>query len=150
MDETLNQLGELLLSAVPTILLLLIVWTAYRMLLQRKLDQVLAERHTRTEGAMEEARAEIAMAEARTAEYEQRLREARAQVYKSQEATRQQLMEKRSAALAEVRRLADERVKTARGALASEASAARQTLTAQADVLAGEIIQSVLKPSAAG
>ena len=42
------------------------------------LRQVLAKRHALTEGAVEQARKEIANAEARTAEYEQKLREARA------------------------------------------------------------------------
>jgi F-type H+-transporting ATPase subunit b len=150
MDAILKQLGELLLSSVPTIFLLLIVWAAYRTLVQRKLDQVLAQRHARTEGAIEQAQAEIASAEARTAEYEQRLREARAQVYKAQEATRQMLMEKRNAALAEARRQADEKVKKSRSMLAAEVAAARESLHQQAEALAGDIIESVLKPAAVG
>ena len=149
MDAILKQLGELLLSSLPTVFLLLIVWAAYRTLVQRKLDQVLAERHGRTEGAVEQARAEIASAEARTAEYEQRLREARAQLYKVQEAARQQLMDKRNAALVQARHQADELVKGARATLAAEVTSARAALNQQAETLAAEIIESVLKPAAA-
>ena len=149
MDAILKQLGELLLSSIPTVFLLLIVWAAYRTLVQRKLDQVLAERHAHTEGAIEQARAEIAAAEARTAEYEQRLREARSQVYKAQDAARQQLMEKRNSALTQARQQADEMVKKSRAVLADEVAAARKSLGQQAEALAGEIIESVLKPAAA-
>lgn len=150
MDLILKQLGELLLSSIPTIFLLLIVWAAYRTLVQRKLDQVLAERHARTDGAMEQAQAEIAAAEARTAEYEQKRREARAQIYKAQEAARQQLMERRNAALLEARQQADTMVKQSRATLAAEVSAARDSLTRQAEALSAEVIESVLKPAAAG
>ena len=150
MDLILKQLGELLLSSIPTIFLMLIVWAAYRTLVQRKLDQVLAERHARTDGAMEEARVEIAAAEARTAEYEQRRREARAQIYKSQEAARQHLMEKRNAALVEARQHADAMVKQSRATLAAEVEAARESLTRQAEALSAEVIESVLKPAAVG
>lgn len=149
MDAILKQLGELLLSSIPTIFLLLIVWAAYRTLVQRKLDQVLADRHARTEGAIEQARAEIASAEARAAEYEQRLREARSQVYQTQEAARQQLMERRNAALAQARQQADEMVKKSRSDLAAEVAVARKSLNEQAEALAGKIIESVLKPAAA-
>jgi F-type H+-transporting ATPase subunit b len=150
MDAILKQLGELLLSAIPTIFLLLIVWAAYITLVRRKLDQVLAERHARTEGAIEEARAEIAAAEVRTAEYEQKLREARAQVYKAQESARQRLMETRNAALTQARQQAEEKVKQSRASLAAEVAGARESLGRQAETLAGSIIESVLRPSATG
>ncbi len=150
MDAILKQLGELLLSAIPTIFMLLIVWAAYITLVRRKLDQVLAERHARTEGAIEQARAEIAAAEARTAEYEQKLREARAQVYKAQEAARQRLMETRNAALDQARQQAGEKVRQSRASLAAEVASARESLGRQAETLAGNIIESVLRPSATG
>src|SRR5579885_1461984 len=99
MDETLRQLGGLLLGSIPTIILLL--------------AQVLAERHARTEGALEKARADMAAAEARTAEYEQRLREARTAVFRSQEAHRQAALQARAAAVATARARAQEQVRRA-------------------------------------
>lgn len=147
--DTLNKLGELLLNSIPTIICLLIVWTAYRTIVQTKLQRVLDERHQRTEGAIQEAQAQIAKAEARTAEYEQRLREARTQVYQAQEARRRHVMEKRSAALAEARSQADARVKRAHADLERDVSEARATLQQQAERLAQEIIDSILRPMAA-
>ena len=77
MDQTLRQVGELLLGSIPTIIFMVLVYRFYSVLVHKPLTKVLAERRSRTEGAVEKARADIAAAEARTAEYEQRLREAR-------------------------------------------------------------------------
>jgi F-type H+-transporting ATPase subunit b len=147
--DTLKQLGELLLTSIPTIVCLLIVWAAYRNIVQKKLVQVLADRHARTEGAIQQAQSEISKAEARTAEYEQRLREARSQIYKAQEARHRHIVEKRSAALAEAHRQADEMVKRSRTDLERDVTEARATLQTQADALAAQIIDSILKPLAA-
>jgi F-type H+-transporting ATPase subunit b len=150
MDETLKQLGELLLRSIPTVLFLMIVWGLYRLLVHKKLEQILGQRHALTEGAVQEAQREIASAEARTSEYEQRLREARSAVYKAQEARRQQMVARQSAALAEARGQADEMIKQARAVLEKDVAAARTLLQQQADSLANEIIASILKPAAVG
>ena len=78
MDQTLQQLGELLLGAVPTVILLALLYVLYTVIVHKPLQRVLAERRSKTEGAVEKSRADIAAAEARTAEYEQKMREARA------------------------------------------------------------------------
>src|SRR4029077_17435263 len=88
-----GQLGGLLLGSVPTIIFVLLLFGIYTVVVHKPLTKVLAERHSRTEGATEWPRAEIAQAEARTADYEQRLREARMTVFKSQEARRQQALQ---------------------------------------------------------
>ena len=82
MDAILRQIGELLVNSIPTIISVLILWTAYTFLVHNKLRQVLEQRHALTEGAIERAQKEIAIAEKRTAEYEQRVREARSQILK--------------------------------------------------------------------
>lgn len=150
MDAILRQIGELLISSIPTIIALLIVWTGYRFIVHGKLQQVLEQRRALTQGAVEQAQREIAKAEARTAEYEQRLREARAEIYKAQQANRQQIMDKRGAALAEARRQAGEKVKEARASLAATVDSSKATLRSQADALADKVIESVLKPASAG
>lgn len=147
--DTLKQLGELLLSSIPTIICLLIVWVAYRNIVQSKLQRVLRARHDLTEGAIQEAQAQISKAEARTAEYEQRLREARSQIYQAQEARRRHVMEKRSAALSQGRHHAEEMVKRAHLDLERDVSEARAGLQQQAEALAERIINSILKPMAA-
>lgn len=147
--ETLRQLGELLLTSIPAIISLLIVWGAYQSLVYRRLQQVLAERHARTEGAVQSAQQQIASAEKRTAEYEQKLRDARSQIYKTQEAQHQQIMEHRNSALAEARKHAEEMLSRARAATMQELETAKASLQKQADSLADEIIDSILRPAAA-
>ena len=149
MDAILRQIGELLVNSIPTIISVLILWTAYTFLVHKKLQQVLAQRHALTQGAMEKAQQEIATAEKRTAEYEQRVREARSQIYKAQQANRQRVMEERNAALAEARKTSGEMVKKARAVLEKDTVGAKAALEQQANVLADQVIATVLKPATA-
>ncbi len=150
MDQTLRQVGELLLGSIPTIILLLLLYGIYVVLVHRPLGRVLAERRSKTEGAIEKARADIASAEARTAEYEQRLREARAAVFKTQEARRQKALQVRAAAVAEARAKAQVQIEQARSVIEQDKQAAQDGLQAESGKLAAEIIRAVLQPAMAG
>jgi F-type H+-transporting ATPase subunit b len=150
MDAILRQIGELLISSIPTIISVLIVWMSYYFLVHKKLRQVLEQRHALTQGAIERAQQEIAKAEARTAEYEQKVREARAEIYKTQQANRQQIMDARTAALAEARKQAGDKVKEARASVAATVTTSKDALRGQADALADKVIETVLKPATAG
>jgi F-type H+-transporting ATPase subunit b len=145
MDETLRQLGVLVLGSIPTIILFLILFATYRSLVHKPLQKVLAERRARTEGALEKARADIAAAEARTAEYERNLREAQMTIFKLQETQRQAALQARSRALAEVRSLAGARVEQAKASLADEVNLAKGTMQVESERLSSEIIQSILR-----
>src|ERR1700731_2046644 len=114
MDETLHQLGELLLGAVPTVILLTLLYALYTTIVHKPLQRVLAERRSKTEGAVETSRADIAAAEARTSEYEQKLREARATVFRAQEARRQAVLRARTDALNQARSRAQAQVQAAK------------------------------------
>ena len=147
MDEILGQLGGLLLGSVPTIVLIVLLFGIYTAVVHKPMVKVLAERHSRTEGAIEKARADIAQAEARTAEYEQRLREARMTVFKSQEARRQLALQARAAAVAEARAGAQGQVEKARAAIEQDKVAAQTGLQAESGKLAAAIIRTVLQPA---
>ena len=147
MDEILGQLGGLLLGSVPTIIFIVLLFGIYTAVVHKPLVKVLAERHSRTEGAIEKARADIAQAEARTAEYEQRLREARMTVFKSQEARRQLALQARAAAVAEARTRAQAQVEKARAAIEQDKVAAQTGLQAESGKLAAAIIRTVLQPA---
>lgn len=146
MDETLRQVGELLLGSIPTIVFIILLYVLYTTLVHKPLLKVLAERHDKTQGAIEKARADIAAAEARTAEYEQKLREARLAVFKAQEARRQIALRARTAALNEARSKSQIQVKEARAAIETDKLEARKTLEAESASLAQEIIRTVLGP----
>jgi len=149
MEQTLRQLGELLLGAVPTVILLATVFFLYTALVHKPLMAVLAERRNRTEGAIEKARADIAAAEARTADYEQHLREARMRIFKSQEARRQRAMQSRAEAAAQARTRAQQQVAEARASLEQDKQLALANLQAEAGRLASEIVRTVLRPVSA-
>jgi F-type H+-transporting ATPase subunit b len=146
MEKILSQLGGLLLGAVPTVLLLITLMVLYKVILHDKLVAVLGERRARTEGAVQKAKADLAAAEAKTAEYENRLREAKMALYKAQEARRKQLLDARAATIAEARAAADAKVKEARAAIEKDMQAARATLGAESEKLAAEIVRVVLAP----
>jgi F-type H+-transporting ATPase subunit b len=147
MDEILGQLGGLLLGSVPTIIFVVFLYFIYSVVVHKPLVAVLAERRSRTEGAVEKARADIAKAEARTADYEQRLREARMMIFKSQEARRQLALQARAAAVAEARTKAQAQVEQARKAIEQDKVTAQSGLEAESGRLAAEIIRTVLQPA---
>jgi F-type H+-transporting ATPase subunit b len=149
MDETLRQIGELLLGSVPTIIFFLLLYSFYTVLVHKPLTRVLAERYARTQGAIEKARADIAAAEAHTAEYEQRLRDARVALFKYQESRRAQASQVRAAAVAQARDQAKAQVEQARAALEEDKLAAKNSLEGEAGRLASEIIRTVLEPGLA-
>ncbi len=149
MDTTLRQVGELLLGSIPTIVILLLLYAIYNLLVRKPLMRVLEERRARTEGAVLKARADVAAAEAKTQDYEERLREARLVIYKAQDARRQQAQQVRAEALAEARARAHRQIGEARTAIEQDMTAARSGLQAEVERLASEIIRTVLRPAGA-
>ena len=147
MDTTLRQAGELLLDAVPTVVMLLLLYAIYQNVVRKPLERLLAERRERTEGAIQKARADVAVAEERTHEYEQKLREARLAVFKAQEARRQQAQQLRAKALAEARSRAQQQIREARLAIDQDIAASRAALQADSERLADEIIRTILRPA---
>ena len=150
MDQTLQQLGELLLGSVPTVIMLALLYALYTTIVHKPLQRVLAERRSKTEGAVEKSRADIAAADARTAEYEQKLREARAAVFKAQEARRQVVLQARANAVNEARTKAQAQVQAAKKDIESDRAAAENGLQADAVALAQEIVRRFLQPAGAG
>jgi len=146
MDQTLQQLGELLLGSVPTVILLGILYALYTVIVHKPLRRVLEERRSKTEGAIEKSKADIAAADARTSEYEQRLREARAALFRTQEARRQAAMQARNSAVHEARTKAQAQVQAAKADIERDRVTAEKGLQAQVEALAREIMRRVLQP----
>jgi F-type H+-transporting ATPase subunit b len=149
MQEIVQQLGTLLLGAVPTVLLFIVLVISYQFLIQNPLSATLKERRARTEGAVEDAHKAIARAEERAAEYAAKLRQARAELFKAREQRVKQWNAERDAALDEARKATGVKVGQAKATLESEAVAARQTIQASAGELASQVVRAVL-PQAAG
>jgi F-type H+-transporting ATPase subunit b len=139
-----QQLGGLLLGAVPTALLFIVLVLAYQLLIQGPLSETLKRRRALTDGAVEEAKKAIAEAEARTEEYAVKLRQARVDVYKIREQRMKQWIAERDAALDAARKTAGQKIDKAKDDLEIEAAAARQALLASANELAGQVVRAVL------
>jgi F-type H+-transporting ATPase subunit b len=150
MDETLRQLGELLLGSIPTVILVALLFALYTAIVHKPLRRVLDERRSKTEGAVEKSRADIAAAEARTSEYEQRLREARATVFRAQEARLKVALDARTAALNEARSRAQAQVQSAKADIEKDRATAQDGLKGEVQALATEIMRRVLQPAGAG
>ena len=150
MDETLHQLGELLLGSIPTVILLALLYALYTAIVHKPLSRVLANRREKTEGAVEKSKADIAAADARTSEYEQKLREARATVFRAQEARRQAALQARANAVGEARTKAQTQVQAAKADIENDRAAAEKGLQSEAASLAQEIVRRVLQPAGAG
>jgi F-type H+-transporting ATPase subunit b len=144
-----DQVGQLLLGAIPTSLLFIVLVLCYQYLVQKPLSRTLDERRARTEGAIEDAHRAIAKAEARAAEYANKLRQARAEIFKIREQRIKQWSAERDAAVDQARKAAGQRVGQAKAELEAEAERARQAIQTSAADLASRVVRAVL-PLAAG
>ena len=148
MDEILKQLGGLVLGAVPTVVLFLLLIVAYGFLVRRPLDRVLAERRARTTGAVEQARGAISKAEAKTAEYEEKLRHAKAEIYSAREKKLKQWQVERDHALAEARSITAEKVQAAKAEIDQSVAIARRQIESMSAELSDQIMRAVMPAEA--
>jgi F-type H+-transporting ATPase subunit b len=150
MQELIEQVGALLLGAIPTLLLFIVLVCAYQLLVQGPLSRTLKERRARTDGAVEEAHKAIAQAEARATEYAEKLRQARAEVYKMREQRAKQRNAERETVLDAARKASGARVTQAKVDLDAETDRARQAIQGSAGELANQVVRAVLPLAAEG
>jgi F-type H+-transporting ATPase subunit b len=122
----------------------------YHYVVHVPLQKVLAERRNRTQGAVERARADIAAAEAKSIEYENRLREAKLSIFRHQEARRHQAQQARAEAVAVARLRSAEQVKQAKAQIEQQVLEARTGLQGEVERLSSEIIRTILQPAETG
>jgi F-type H+-transporting ATPase subunit b len=144
MDQILNQLGGLVLGAVPTMILFILLVAAYGFIVRRPLDRVLAERRARTSGAIEQAKRAIAKAESETAAYEAKLRAARSEIFQIRDKKLKQWNAEREAALADVRKHAQVRIEGAKEEIEQSAQDARLKIVGLSDELSSRVLKAVL------
>jgi|SRR5581483_572790 len=144
MEQTVQALGGILLNAIPTIVLLIILHFYLKSVLFGPLDRVLKQRRELTEGARKLAEDSLAAASRKAEEYEAKLREARAAVYRQQEEIRKGWLENQAHQVNKARERHDAAVKAAREAIAADAVAARASLQESSKAMAEEIVATVL------
>ena len=147
-----NQLGELFLSAVPTVIIVFLFYLFLRWSFFTPIERVLAERHKRAEGARQEAEASRAAVQEKLRAYNDALRKARGEIFTAQEAARRIVLDERQASVNAARLAAQHELQAAKKALAAEVETARVQLEQSSGVLASEIAKAILVggPSGSG
>jgi F-type H+-transporting ATPase subunit b len=149
MEQTLQALGGILLKSIPTIILLIVLHFYLKAVLFGPLDRVMQKRRELTEGARKLAEDSLAAATRKAEEYEAKLREARAAVYKQQEEIRKGWLEDQAAQAAQARTRSEAAVKAAREGIALDAAEARKSLQDSSGAVADQIVATVLGRRAA-
>jgi len=149
MEETLRQLGGILLRAVPTFIIVVLLHLYLKFIFFKPLERVLRQRYDATEGARKLAEESIARASQKAAEYEAALRAARADTYKEMEQLQRKLHDDRAASVKEARAQADAAVAHAKAALSAEVETLKKNLGSQSDTLADRIASKILTGRAA-
>jgi len=144
MESVVSALGELMLRAVPTFLILLLLHYYLKAVFYKPMDRALTARKQATAGVKKLAEESLRKAESKSAEYEEALRAARGSLYKEQEEKRAGWRAEQTAALASMRENVDSLVRDARRRLATEKEAAKATLSAESEALAEQIVRAVL------
>ncbi len=145
MEETLRALGEILLKAVPTFILVFLLYLYLGRMFFRPLEEVLKRRYEATEGARKLADESLAKAAAKTAEYEAAMRAARGEIYSELGQLRRQLQVERATAVEQARREAEAQIAEARAQLQQEVARLKQQLAGESDALASQIADSILR-----
>ena len=150
MEQIVNQLRDLFLGAVPTIVFFLLLVVAYGFLVRRPLEAVLAERRKRTTGAVEAAASAIQQAETETALYEEKLRSARSDVFNARDERIKQWAVEREKVLGEVRAETHDKVITAQLAIEKNVAVAKQQIEGMGAELSAQVLKAVLPPEVSG
>ena len=145
MDSTLQQLGGLLLKAIPTVVLLLIVHFYLKAMFFSPLQKVLAERKRATEGTKEKAGQLLAKAEQTQAAIESALRKAREEIYQEQEEARKAWTTDQTARLDQARHESHELIHKAKAQIDADTAAAKKDFAGAVETLADEISRTLLE-----
>jgi F0F1-type ATP synthase membrane subunit b/b' len=142
--EILNQLGDLLLKAVPTVIIVFLFYFFLRWSFFKPMEGILSERHKRAEGARAEAESMRAAVQEKLRAYGDALKKARAEIFAEQEALRRRALDERQASINAARASAQSELQAQKKSLAAEVEAARAQLEQSSAALAGEIAEAIL------
>ncbi|MEO7144608.1 MAG: ATP synthase F0 subunit B [Bryobacteraceae bacterium] len=148
MEQTVLALAGILLRAVPTLLLVFFLAFYLKRMLFAPLEKVLVQRAVMTTGARQQAEILLQKAEKKTAEYQAAIRDARGELFREQELLRRRWLGEHATQVHEAKAASERLIEAARGQIAQEAAAARETFRQTTTALADEIATRMLKRSA--
>jgi F-type H+-transporting ATPase subunit b len=130
-------------------LFMLFVFVMNRLLF-RPIGRVLDERQALTEGAANEARAAARRYQARLAEYESSIRQARAESYRRLEQERAAALEERRRLIEDAKQKASGQIEQAKSEIGRQADGARAALETESRQIAATISRTVLGRTVGG
>ena len=142
--EILNQLGDLFLAAVPTVIIVFLFYFFMRWSFFKPMERVLAERHKRAQGARVEAEASRTAAHEKQRVYSDSLKKARSEVFAEQEVQRRRTLDDRQATINAARTAAQSALQEAKKAIAADVASARVELERSSGTLADDIAEAIL------
>jgi len=142
--QILSPLQGILVRALPTFVLVILLHWYLKKVLFQPMERVMEERRKKTEGAVEASEAMLAGVAGRLEQYEKSLSDARAAIYREQEASRKRLADEQAQAVEAARLRSRERVEAAKAEIAAEAQQATGALRMEADRLAASIATQLL------
>ena len=145
--DPLTALGGILLKAVPTFILVWILYLYAVRIFYRPLQETLQKRYEATGKLREQAETSIALAGRKAKEYQEALRAAWADVFRQQEEERQKALKRRAEILQRARQQGDQMVREAQQQLVQEVQVAKGRLAEQSEQIARSILETVLKPA---
>ena len=147
--EPLLALGDILLKAIPTFILVWILYWYVSRVFLGPLQETLNKRRASTEGLRKAAEGRLSQAEQKTAAYKEAVRASAADIYRQQEQARQSAMEQRAEILRQARQRADERLALARQEIRQDTELAKNILDTESEQMALWITRAILEPPAA-
>ncbi len=142
--EIVNQLGQLFLSAVPTVIIVFLFYLFMRWSFFGPMQRVLSERRKRAEGARVEAEASRVAVREKLQTYNDTVKKARSEIFTEQESQRRHTVDQRQATINAARATAQAALQEAKKSLAAEVQAARAELEQSSGTLADQIAEAVL------
>jgi len=142
--EIVNQLGQLFLQAVPTVIIVFFFYLFMRWSFFGPMERVLTERRKRAEGARVEAEASRVAVREKLHIYSDTVKKARTEIFTEQESLRRRTLDERQATINTARATAQSTLQEAKKVLAADVKAARTELEQSSGALADEIADAVL------
>ncbi|HUY13754.1 MAG TPA: ATP synthase F0 subunit B [Terriglobia bacterium] len=144
MNEILNQLGQLFVQTIPTVIFVFALVIILERILFNPVKRILAEREEATSGALAKAREQIAAAAVKAREYEAALMAARQNIYQQKEQARRSSLEERGKSLQAARQKAEAFIKEASTSISRETALAQEELRVACHSLAQEITEVIV------
>lgn len=133
---------------LSVVLIVLMVWALYFVLKKSFFDpinQILTTREAASQGALEEARAQMTVVQKKSAAYAEELKQARLESYREQEVFRSEAVQQRSQIVAQGRQGSEQLLGSARSEIQTQVASAKKSLESEVAGIADGIVKGILR-----